>query len=74
MTSMIYRHKYGKSPLAERPTFLGRLFLIAEQLAQRFKERRELNRLISYPDYILKDIGLQRSDIQREALKPLWRE
>jgi uncharacterized protein YjiS (DUF1127 family) len=42
-------------------------------MAQRFKERRELNRLLSYPDYLLKDIGLQRNDMQRKALRPLWR-
>jgi uncharacterized protein YjiS (DUF1127 family) len=42
-------------------------------MAQRFKERRELNRLLSYPDYLLTDIGLQRSDMQRQAIRPLWR-
>jgi uncharacterized protein YjiS (DUF1127 family) len=43
-------------------------------MVQRFKERRELNRLLSFPDYMLTDIGLQRHDIQREALQPLWRD
>jgi uncharacterized protein YjiS (DUF1127 family) len=47
---------------------------IASHFVQRFKERRELNRLLSYPDYLLKDVGVQRSDLQREALKPLWRD
>ena len=32
-----------------------------------------LNHLLSMPDYQLKDVGLQRGDIQREAIKPLWR-
>jgi uncharacterized protein YjiS (DUF1127 family) len=58
MTSMTHSH-----PIA-----------IAAHFVQRFKERRELNRLLSYPDYLLKDVGVQRSDLQREALKPLWRD
>jgi uncharacterized protein YjiS (DUF1127 family) len=42
-------------------------------LIKRFQERRELNYLLSLPDYELRDIGLQRGDIQREAIKPIWR-
>jgi uncharacterized protein YjiS (DUF1127 family) len=41
---------------------------------KRLRERREMNHLLSLPDYQLKDIGLQRGDIQREALKPVWRD
>ena len=74
MTSMIYRHPNGKSLLTEMSAFLGRPISIATQIVLRFKERRELNRLLSYPDYLLKDVGLQRHDIQREALQPLWRD
>jgi uncharacterized protein YjiS (DUF1127 family) len=39
---------------------------------QRLQERRELLALLSQPDYILKDIGLQRDEISREALKRFW--
>jgi uncharacterized protein YjiS (DUF1127 family) len=39
---------------------------------QRIRERRELLALLSQPDYILKDIGLQRDEISREALKRFW--
>jgi uncharacterized protein YjiS (DUF1127 family) len=46
---------------------------LARRVVQRFNERRTLNYLLSLPDYQLKDIGIQRSDIQREAIKPLWR-
>ena len=74
MTSMIYHHPNGKSLLTEMSAFLGRPISIATQIVLRFKERRELNRLLSYPDYLLKDIGLQRNDMQRKALKPLWRD
>ena len=54
--------------------FLGQPFAFAGRIVQRFQERRELNRLLSFPDYLLKDVGVQRSDLQREALKPLWRD
>ena len=74
MTSMIYRHPNGKSLLAETSAFLGRPIAIAAHMVLRFKERRELNRLLSFPDYLLKDIGLQRNDIQRKALESLWRD
>jgi uncharacterized protein YjiS (DUF1127 family) len=74
MTSMINRHPNGKSLLTETSAFLRHPIVIAAHIALRFKERRELNRLLSYPEYLLKDIGLQRSDMERKALEPLWRE
>ncbi len=41
--------------------------------ADRAKKRRELRGLLTGDDHVLKDIGLQRHDISREALKPFWR-
>ena len=41
-------------------------------VARRIRQRREMNRLLGMPDYLLKDVGVQRHEIQREALKPLW--
>jgi uncharacterized protein YjiS (DUF1127 family) len=74
MTSMTNHHPHSNSQLAEISAFVGRPIAIAAHIARHFKERRELNRLLSYPDYLLKDIGLQRSDMQQEALKPLYRQ
>jgi uncharacterized protein YjiS (DUF1127 family) len=74
MTSMIHSHPNGKSLLTEMSAFLRRPIAIATQFVVRFQERRELNRMLSYPDYLLKDIGLERNDMQRKALKPLWRD
>ena len=74
MTSMTYRHPNGNSLLTEMSAFLRHPIAIAAHVVLRFKERRELNRLLSYPDYLLKDIGLQRSDIQRKSLESLWRD
>lgn len=39
---------------------------------RRIRERRELLGLLNQPDYILKDIGLQRDQITREGLKRFW--
>ena len=60
MTNMITTHMNG--------------FAVAGRIIRRFRQRRELNQLLSLPDYMLKDVGLQRHDIQREALRPLWRD
>jgi len=40
---------------------------------RRHRERRELEGVLDFPEYLLKDIGVQRSDIAREAVKPFWR-
>ena len=39
---------------------------------QRMRKRRELMGLLSQPDYLLKDLGLQRDEIVREGLKRFW--
>ena len=74
MTSMINRHTNGISgqaicrPSSASPShFAGRI-------ARRIRERREMNRVLGFPDYLLEDIGLQRDEMQRKALDPLWRE
>ena len=41
--------------------------------ADRAKKRRELRGLLTSNDHVLKDIGLQRHDISREAVTPFWR-
>ena len=46
--------------------------LFVTGVARRIRNRREMNRLLGMPDYLLKDVGVQRHDIQREAVKPLW--
>ncbi len=39
----------------------------------RHHERQELAGVLDFPDYLLKDIGLERSAVAREAVKPFWR-
>lgn len=49
------------------------LFGAVQTAVRRFRDRRQMNALLHMDDYMLKDIGVSRSDIQREATKPLWR-
>ena len=66
MTSMNITHTQnnGHSHLASLLSPLAWL--------RRFRERQELLALLDQPDYILKDIGLQRHEITQEGLKRIW--
>ncbi|MDP1700567.1 MAG: hypothetical protein Q8L53_06355 [Aestuariivirga sp.] len=74
MTSMINRRTNGNSGTSQMPAFLGHPIAFAGRVARRIRERRELNRVLSFPDYLLEDIGLRRDEMQRKALDSLWRE
>jgi uncharacterized protein YjiS (DUF1127 family) len=74
MTSMINRHTNGHSPMGELAAFLGQPIAFAGRIARRIRERREMNRVLGFPDYLLEDIGLRRDEMQRKALDSLWRE
>lgn len=47
-----------------------RVATVLEAWAERRRQRRTLQGL---SDYALKDIGLSRSEAEREARKPFWR-
>jgi uncharacterized protein YjiS (DUF1127 family) len=49
------------------------LFGAVRTAIRRFHDRRQMNALLKMDDYMLKDIGVSRSDVQREATKSLWR-
>jgi uncharacterized protein YjiS (DUF1127 family) len=51
---------------------LGRLASAVSRAVTHIKQRRELMGLLDMPDYLLKDIGLQRHEITREGLKRFW--
>ena len=74
MTSMINRHTNDHSVASQMPAFLGHPLAFAGRIAQRIRERREMNRVLGFPDYLLEDIGLRRDEMQRKALDSLWRE
>ncbi len=71
MTNVTYTHSFTNSVTGS--SAIWTFFTFARRIVRRFNERRALNYLLSMPDYQLKDVGLQRGDIQREAIKPLWR-
>ena len=66
MTSVNFTHT--------NPSLLSQLGHVFSpfSLVRRYRDRRELLGLLDQPDYILKDIGLQRDEISREALKRIW--
>ena len=74
MNKMTISHTNNHAWLADAQWLLSLPLTIARHVALRLKARRELNRLLELPDYLLKDAGLQRHDIESEAFKPLWRE
>jgi uncharacterized protein YjiS (DUF1127 family) len=41
-------------------------------IAKRWHDRREAARLFGVSDDELKDMGITRGDVYREATKPLW--
>jgi uncharacterized protein YjiS (DUF1127 family) len=49
-----------------------RAITLPSEWLNRIKERRRLMGLLQLPDYLLKDIGLQRHEIAREGLKHFW--
>jgi uncharacterized protein YjiS (DUF1127 family) len=72
MTSMTIYHAPSSQSLAPRLSALGRVLALPLVWIKRVRQRRELMGLMSQPDYLLKDVGLQRDEITREGLKPFW--
>jgi uncharacterized protein YjiS (DUF1127 family) len=55
-------------------TLAERLVNQAARIVQRIEDRRALRALQSFSDYALKDIGITRGDVEREAMRPIfWR-
>jgi uncharacterized protein YjiS (DUF1127 family) len=52
---------------------LGRTFGVLGALIRRHIQRRELEDLLSRPDYLLKDVGITRDDLREELATALWR-
>lgn len=72
MSTVIMSHASGlRRSGATR--YLGDLVRRVADMHRRHRERAQLRAVLGMSDYQLKDIGLQRHDIQREALKPFWK-
>lgn len=50
----------------------ARLARILELMAAWHERSRQRRELMAMPDYLLKDMGVSREDIDREARKPFW--
>jgi uncharacterized protein YjiS (DUF1127 family) len=72
MSYMNYTHS-NNHHLATRLAILGHPLSVVRVIASRIRNRRELNTLLGLSDYQLRDIGVERADLQREAIKPFWR-
>jgi uncharacterized protein YjiS (DUF1127 family) len=67
-------HHSSMRRAADHPSFgLGNPLGFIKLVLERRKHMRELNYLLGLSDYQLHDVGLQRGDIQREAIRPIWR-
>lgn len=72
MEYVIRAHAHKSSLLSAVGSVLALGLLLPSVWVQRIRRRRELMGLLGQPDYLLKDVGLQRGDITREGLKPFW--
>ncbi len=61
---------YSRNGLTTVAELLGDAFTLAYAGRERGRQRRTL---MSRDDHMLHDIGLSRSDVEREASKPFWR-
>ena len=60
----------GRNGLPALAELLGDAFTLAYSWRERSQQRQALFRL---DDRMLRDIGLSRSEVEREASKPFWR-
>ncbi len=55
------------------PSVLGRLRALLKRLNEYREVSRQRRQLAKLPDYLLKDIGINRADALKEADKPFWK-
>jgi uncharacterized protein YjiS (DUF1127 family) len=72
MANVTITHIGSAGPLAWLAALLEAAVSLPVVWIRRKRQRRELMSLLGQPDYMLKDVGLQRHDITHEGLKPFW--
>ena len=70
MSDQAHQTSCSGNGLTALTALLGDAFTLAYGWRDRSRQRRTLMRL---DDRLLHDIGLSRSDVEREASKPFWR-
>lgn len=63
-------YRAGRASAASSEGLFSRLWISAYRAYTRVNSRRQMRFL---PDELLKDVGLSRADVEREASKPFWR-
>jgi uncharacterized protein YjiS (DUF1127 family) len=66
-------HVYGMHASADLGAKAAAAFKGLFVWMERRRQRRELQGILGLPDYLIKDIGLQRHQIAQEIVKPFWR-
>ncbi len=74
MSTMTITHANSSWRASRLTSFLALAVSLPWAWRRRVRQRRELMGLLGQSDYLLKDVGLQRHEITREALKPFWRD
>lgn len=76
MTPLPGARRSGVIPGTRRPGAAALRAAIAffERLAEWRRRAAQRQALLWLGDHALKDIGLSRADVEREAAKPFWRE
>ena len=70
--TMITTHNHPVRRLSRPNSVLTAAARMPMVWMRRIRARRELMRLLSQPDYLLKDVGLQREVITADGMKRFW--
>nr|WP_255636008.1 DUF1127 domain-containing protein [Azospirillum sp. 412522] len=65
----------GAVPAVDRVTRVARrpLWRLLDLLFSAMERRKQRHALMGLDDYLLKDIGISRSEAEQEVSKPFWR-
>ncbi|WP_244434134.1 DUF1127 domain-containing protein [Azospirillum sp. B506] len=74
-SSGLYTAAPGAVPAANRVTGVARrpLWRLLDVLFSAMERRKQRQALMGLDDYLLKDIGISRSEADQEVSKPFWR-
>ncbi|WP_247875878.1 DUF1127 domain-containing protein [Azospirillum sp. TSH100] len=74
-SSGLYTAAPGAVPTANRVTRVARrpVWWLLDVLFSALERRKQRQALMGLDDYLLKDIGISRSEADREMSKPFWR-
>jgi uncharacterized protein YjiS (DUF1127 family) len=74
MPNVSFLHAARDHQATQAPKGMRHILGMIASVGRHYRNRRELNTLLGLSDSELRDVGIARSDIQRESIKPLWRD